>query len=130
MKKQIKNIDIDKMLKTLNSGDAFTGKIPYAIRHALRVNKITLAERMKIYGDERIEILQKAVDDGFAVRDGDNIIVDEAHKQEIIKDITELSQVENNLDFETIDSNTLEAYLMSHDLSMQEEDILLFFEAE
>jgi hypothetical protein len=130
MRANITNQNIDAFVSTLTAKDSFlvTTKIPHAIRQVIRINLKTLYDRLEIYSDGRREFLQKCIEDGWATADdAGNIKVDEKYIHEVNKNLYELSQVDNELEIATVDKNVLEEYLKKNDLTLAEEDVLLFF---
>ena len=131
MKKHITNQIVDGFVGTLSTKDSFlvTTKLPHALRQAIRINLKTLAERLEIYTDGRRDLFKGYVDNGWATADEDgNIKFKEEFIPEINKDLYDLAQVDNELEIATVSKDVLESYLEKNDLTLAEEDVLLFFE--
>lgn len=130
MKKEFKNSEIEQILTVINGKNSFvyTTKMPAQIRHAIRVNRKVLTERMNIYFEERKEILENYVNNGYATIEGDNVHVEEMYQSAILKELQEIADVTNEVEIETVESDVLENFLNAHELTMAEEDTLLLFE--
>lgn len=131
MKKRITNQLIDGFVGTLSAKDSFlvTTKIPHAIRQAIRINLKTLAERLEIYNEGRRDLFSGYVTNGWATADEEgNLKLAEEHIADVNKELYELSQVDNELEIATINKEVLENYLERNELTLAEEDVLLFFE--
>lgn len=85
---------------------------------------------MRIYQEERSEILKSYIDNGHAQQLENSVHVDDEYKDVLVHELKELSEVKNELEIQKIDKDVLENFLNSHDLTMAEEDILLLFENE
>ena len=129
MKKELANFEIENILTILNSKDSFVfkAKLSPQIRYALRVNRQILLDRMKIYQEERANIVKSYIENGHAHQVGDEVQFDEAYKNVCVHEIQELSVVKNELEFQKIDKEVLEDFLNSQELTMAEEDFLLMF---
>jgi hypothetical protein len=102
--------------------------MPHALRQAIRVNLNILVDRLKIYEEGHKEICDSYVSDGKAVKKDDNsITVDKEYLQDINKEFKELAEVENELDIETVKKDIIDEVLENNDLTLGEEDVLLFF---
>lgn len=130
MKKEFKNSEIEQILTVINGKNSFvyTTKMPAQIRHAIRVNRKVLTDRMNIYFEERKEILENYVNNGYATIEGDNVHVEEMYQSAILKELQEIADVTNEVEIETVESDVLENFLSAHELTMAEEDTLLLFE--
>lgn len=130
MKKNISNQNIDGFIATLSAKDSFliTTKLPHAVRQAIRINLKTLADRLEIYNDGRREFFERCVNDGWATADEvGNLKFTDEHIADVNRELFELSQVDNELEIATIDKDVLDEYLKKNDLTLAEEDVLLFF---
>jgi hypothetical protein len=128
MKKKITNAEVETYVATLSTQDSFvkTMKMPHAARQAIRVNLKTLTDRLRLYQEGRKEILDQAVKDGHAKEVGGGQYAIEAGHPEVGQELQELSQVENELDIEVFDVSAL----LDNDLTLAEEDVILFFRKE
>lgn len=130
MKKVLKNREIDALVSTMMSQNSFikTTRMPHALRQAIRVNLNTLVDRLKIYEDGHKEICDSYVSDGKAIKKDDNsITVNKEYLQDINREFAELADVENELDIETVKKDIIDEVLDNNDLTLSEEDVLLFF---
>lgn len=129
MKRELANFEIENILTILNGKDSFMLKVklPPQVRYALRVNRQVLLDRMKIYQEERANIVKSYIENGHAHQVGDEVQFDEAYKNVCVHEIQELSVVKNELEFQKIDKEVLEDFLNSQELTMAEEDVLLLF---
>lgn len=130
MKKVLKNKEIDALVSTMMSENSFikTTRMPHALRQAIRVNLNILVDRLKIYEEGHKEICDSYVSNGKAVKKDDNsITVDKEYLQDINKEFEELADVENELDIETVKKDIVDEVLENNDLTLSEEDVLLFF---
>ena len=133
MKKVLKNKGIDALVSTMMSENSFikTTRMPHALRQAIRVNLNTLVDRLKIYEEGHKEICDSYVDDGKAAKKDDNsITVNKEYLQDISKEFEELANVENELDIETVKKDIIDEVLENNDLTLGEEDVLLFSSAD
>ena len=85
-------------------------------------------DRYAIYQEGRKEIIDKYVADGYAHKEGSMIRIEDAYRPAFMQECFELENVSNELEFERIDNGVLEEFLGSHDLTLDEEDFLLYFE--
>jgi len=130
MKKVLKNKEIDALVSTMMSENSFikTTRMPHALRQAIRVNLNILVDRLKIYEEGHKEICDSYVNDGKAAKKDDNsITVNKEYLQDINKEFEELANVENELDIETVKKDIIDEVLENNDLTLGEEDVLLFF---
>lgn len=130
MKKVLKNKEIDALVSTMMSENSFikTTRMPHALRQAIRVNLNTLVDRLKIYEEGHKEICDSYVNDGKAVKKDDNsITVNKEYLHDINKEFEELANVENELDIETVKKDIVDEVLENNNLTLSEEDVLLFF---
>lgn len=130
MKKKFTNGEIEQILAVINNPEnfIFTAKMPVTMRHAIRVNRKALMERMQIYQDERNEIFNEYIKNGFAQKVEDTLHVEEEYRAPLVQELKELASVPNELDLEMVDRDILQAFLDTHDLTMAEEDALLLFD--
>lgn len=128
MKKTIRNGEIEAFVATLSGPDSFirTLKLPHAARQAVRVNLKTLTDRLRLYQEGRKEILDQAVREGHATQDGDQYTIGPEYRRYYGHELQELSAVENELDIEVFDVSAL----LDNDLTLAEEDVILFFRKE
>ena len=129
MKKNINNQNIESFINIMSNKDSFvvTTKMPHAIRQAIRINLKTLTERMDIYNEGRRDLFTSFVKDGKATANETTITFKEDYIQEINNELTELALVDNEIEIETIKKDILDSYLENNDLTLAEEDVLLFF---
>lgn len=133
MKKTLSNFEVEVFVKTMTDNDGFLARtrLPHSVRQACRINLKTLKERLEIYNEGRNELLIGFVKDGKATADDvGNVKFNKEYINEISKELLELANVANDIEFEAIDETALNAYLENNDLSLTEEDILLFFSAK
>ena len=128
---KITNNTIEEIINILNDSQSFRNniniKIPATIRFAIRVNEEKINGLYKAYLDERANILNTYVDNGKAKIDGERIKVEQDYVKEANKDLIELATIVNDVDFHTVDKETMDAFLNSVELSVPEERILLMF---
>lgn len=129
MTKVLSNFEVELFMKTLSEKDNFLYKtrLPHAIRQALRVNMKLLTERYEIYQEGRSELILSYIKDGKAKQSGDKITFEKDCVDEVNKELIELASVTNEINFEAINKEVLNGYLENTDLTLTEEDILLFF---
>lgn len=126
MKKTIRNGEIEAFVATLSGPDSFirTLRLPHAARQAVRVNLKTLTDRLRLYQEGRKEILDQAVREGHATQDGDQYTIGPEYRRYYGHELQELADVKNDLDIECFD---VDAILQDSNLTLAEEDVLLFF---
>jgi len=128
---KITNMTIEEIINVLNDTNSFRNnvdiKIPAKIRFAIRVNEGKINELYKAYTEERVTLLKDYVDDGRATIEDNKIKVLPDYIPEANKELIELSNIENDVDFQTIDKETMDEFLGTVSLSVPEERILLMF---
>lgn len=127
MKKTLTNAEVEAYVATMSAPDSFmrTLKMPHATRQAIRVNLKTLTDRLRVYQEGRKDILDQAVKAGKAKeKTAGRYTIPPEHQAEVNKDLQELAIVHNDLDIECFDAD---AILESNDLTLAEEDVILFF---
>lgn len=129
MKKSLRNSEILGIMEALSDKECFiyTMRMPAKIRHAIRINQATLADRAKLIEEERKDIIMRYVEDKRAVIDGDKVSISQDARDDFVNEINELSEVENNIELEQIDEEVLDDFLDTHDLTIAEENLLLYF---
>ena len=133
MKKTLSNFEVEVFVKTMTDNDGFLTRtrLPHSVRQACRINLKNLKERLEIYNEGRNELLIGFVKDGKATADdAGNVTFNKEYINEISKELLELANVANDIEFEAIDETALNTYLENNDLSLTEEDVLLFFSAK
>lgn len=131
MKKKITNQEIEGFITTIGKDDSFfkTCKMPIEMRQALRLNVNCLRERLQVYNESRSDIVKTYINNGYAVEGEDGrITFDEKYIPSVNEELKELAMYENEMNFELISHSVLEVFLKTHDLSMAEEEVLLFFD--
>lgn len=130
MKKTLKNFEIEVFVNTMSEKDSFLTRtrLPHAVRQACRINLKTLSDRLSIYYDGRADIVKDYIANGKAEQ-GDNgtVTFKEEYVNDINRELVELAGVDNELEIEMVKKEILTHYLENNDLSMTEEDVLLFF---
>lgn len=128
---KITNQTIEEIINILNDPQSFRNnidiKIPAVIRFAIRVNEEKITSLYKAYVDERVSLLRGYVDNNKAALDGERIKVAPEYITEATKELTDLAIIVNEVDFHTVDKETMDAFLNSVELSVPEERILLMF---
>jgi len=131
MKKTLKNYEIETIITTLNDKNSFknniTLKLPQDVRQAIRVNMKTLSDRLSIYEEGRRDIITEFVNDGHAtIKENGSVDVEKDFVPQFVQQINELAMVENELELESISDESANK-IMSGDISMAEEDVLIMF---
>jgi len=128
---KITNNVIEEMITVINDTNSFRNdvsiKIPAKVRYAIRVNEDKVASLYKSYQSERAQILRDYVDKGMATIENEKFHIDPDHVSEINNELTELALIENEVEFHTVDKETMDNFLSTVDLSVPEEKILLMF---
>ena len=130
MLKKLSNSLVESFVVTLNKEDSVlkTLRMPHALRQAVKVNLTTLLDRAKVYEDERKELVESFVEKGWAEKNDDNSFsVDKEHIYEVNKELVELSSVENELNIETVNKDSVDNVLENNSLTLGEEEVFLFF---
>lgn len=129
MKKTMKNYELELFVNAMTEKDNFLTRtrLPHAVRQACRINLKTLSDRLNVYYEGRAEIFKAFVADGKAEEKDDKIVFKDEYINEVNEELVELANVENELELETVNKEILDTYLERNDLSMPEEDVLLFF---
>ena len=127
MKKTLTNSEVEAYVATLSAPDSFmrTLRMPQAARQAIRVNLKTLTDRLRVYEEGRKDILDQAVKAGKAKeKTTGRYTIPPEHQSDVNKDLRDLAEVKNELSIECFD---VDAILESNDLTLAEEDVILFF---
>ena len=131
MDMKINNNQIENIITVLNDSNSFRNniniKVPAKIRYALRVNEDKVTPLLKAYNDERQNIIQSFIDNGYITNENGNMKVDKNHLDEVNKELEDLAYMVNDVDFYKIDKDILDDFLEKTDMSVPEERLLLLF---
>ena len=129
---KISNLEIDQILGIMNSADSFRNnisiKIPSKLRFAVRVNEKKMNEVNSVYKNEQINIIQNHIDQGHGtINEESKAIFDEEYIPTINEELLELANTMVDVDFQKVDSETINSFLEKVDISVPEEKIILLF---
>lgn len=130
MKKTMQNMLIEGFVSTMGEQNSFmkTVRMPQALRQALRINYATLSERLKVYMEGRADIAKNYVANGYATEnENGSINIQNEYLPAINQELKELAEVENELEIETVKKSVVDMVLLNNNLTLGEEDVLLFF---
>lgn len=129
MKKKITNAEVEAYVTILTAPNSIIKgiRMPHAARQAIRLNLKTLTDRLGVYYEGRKDILDQAVKEGKAEQNKDQYTIAPEYRAEVGKDLQALAMVSNDLEIECFD---VDAILQGNDLTLAEEDVILFFRKE
>jgi len=128
---KITNIAIEEIIDVINDPQSFRNnihiKIPAKIRYAVRVNEDKINGLYVAYQKERAQIIQDHIAQEHAIVEGDKYRIKPEYIDEVNGELAELASIKNEVEFHTVDKDSMEEFLASVDLSLPEEKVLLLF---
>lgn len=128
---KLKNSEIETMINVIMEPNSFRNnvsiKIPAKIRYAIRVNLDRLSAFHNAFIQARADIVNGYLERGQAKEEDDKIVFNPEVVEEAKKELSDLFNIENDVDLVLVDKNAMDEFLETVALSIPEEQVLLLF---